>query len=220
VRRSFPRLVATLLALLPIAGCTTASKLDLPRVLTAGRDGWQHPERVVEALELAPGERVAEIGAGSGYWLPWLSEAVGPDGRVFAVEVEPALVEARRERVAREQLDNVEVILGRYEDPLLPDGEVDVAMTSLTYHHIEERPAYFARLRDDLSPRGRVAHLDGRDDLPIPFRWLASRGHSTDPEAMRAEMQEAGYRRVSLFDFLPMETVSVFVPDALATTSR
>jgi SAM-dependent methyltransferase len=220
VRRSFPRLVATLLALLPIAGCTTASKLDLPRVLTAGRDGWQHPERVVEALELAPGERVAEIGAGSGYWLPWLSEAVGPDGRVFAVEVEPALVEALRERVAREQLDNVEVILGRYEDPLLPDGEVDVAMTSLTYHHIEERPAYFGRLRGDLSPRGRDAHLDGRDDLPIPFRWLASRGHSTDPEAMRAEMQEAGYRRVSLFDFLPMETVSVFVPDALETTSR
>jgi len=215
-RPAFP-----LIALLLLSGCSTASKLDLPRVLTSGRDGWQHPERVIEALGVGPGERVAEIGAGSGYWLPWLSDAVGPEGRVFAVEVESDLVEALRERVDQEELDNVEVILGRYEDPLLPDGEVDVALTSLTYHHIEERTAYFARLREDLSPRGRVAHLDGRDDLPIPFRWLASRGHSTNPEAMRAEMQEAGYRRAAFFDFLPMETVSVFVPgDGLATTAR
>ena len=129
---SHPRfLIAISLALL-FAAC----KIDLIRVATAGRDGWQHPERVIEALAIRPGDFVAEIGAGEGYWIPWLSHAVGPTGRVDAVDVEDEPVAALRERVEREQLTNVEVVLAEYDDPLLPDGEIDVAIPSLTYHHI------------------------------------------------------------------------------------
>jgi ubiquinone/menaquinone biosynthesis C-methylase UbiE len=155
---------------------------------------------------------VAEIGAGSGYWLPWLAEAVGADGRVYAVEVDDALVAKLSERVARDALENVVVVRGQFEDPKLPDGEIDVAMTSLTYHHIDDRVAYFRRLQVDLSPRGRVAHLDDRHDIPPPIRWFQASGHWTEPAAMRAEMAEAGYRRVEEFDFLPMQSFQVFVP--------
>ncbi len=201
------------------SGCGTLSKIDILRVVTSGRDGWQHPDRVVEAIGLKPGDTVAEIGAGSGYWLVRLSEAVGEHGRVYAVEVENELVEELRSFVAERELSNIVVVLGRYEDPLLPDASIDVAMTSLTYHHIEDRPEYFTALHQDLSPRGRVVHLDGRDDLPIPFRWLASKGHWSNIDAMNNEMRSAGYQRVTSFDFLPMESLQVFSPDAEDLTS-
>jgi len=202
------------LALLTFAcGCSTLDRLDLGRVLTSGRDGWQHPDRVIAALDLKPGDRVAEIGAGDGYWLPRLAEAVGAEGRVYAVEVDDDLVAELEERVAREGLDNVVVVRGRLEDPGLPDGEIDLAMTCLTYHHIQDRPAYFERLRVDLKPRGRVVHLDDRDDAPPPFRWLQSTGHWSDPASLREEMVVAGYRRVEEFDFLPLQSFQIFVAE-------
>jgi len=87
-----------------------------------------------------------------------------------------------------------------------------VAMTSNTYHHIDERADYFRRLAVDLAPHGRVVHLDDRDDVPAPFRWLQSSGHWTRPEAMDSAMSEAGYERVESFDFLPIQSFQVYVP--------
>lgn len=215
------RTITCVLMLTLASGCSTWSRIDLTALLTGGRDGWQHPARVVEALALENGDRVAEIGAGSGYWLPWLSEAVGPTGRVYAVEVEGDLVEALEARVAREGLANVTVVLGRYEDPELPDASIDLALTCLTYHHIEERSDYFRRLRSDLSDGGRVAHLDDRPDVPPPFRWFQSEGHWSDPEAVRLEMAEAGYRLVAEHDFLPLQSFLVFAPSQpIAGASR
>ncbi|MEN8181641.1 MAG: methyltransferase domain-containing protein [Myxococcota bacterium] len=202
------------------SGCTLLSRVDLGRLVTSGRDGWQHPEQVITALELEPGDRVAEIGAGDGYWLPWLSEAVGPEGRVYAVEVDDEKIETLHQRVADEALANVVVVRGQYEDPELPDAEIDLAMTCLTYHHIEDRPSYFARLRTDLSRRGRVAHLDDRHDVPPPFRWLQGSGHWSDPEAIRAEMEQAGYERIAGFDFLPLQSFQVFEPAPIEEARR
>jgi ubiquinone/menaquinone biosynthesis C-methylase UbiE len=197
-------------------GCGSFAKIDLGRVITSGRDGWQRPERVIESLAIRPGERVAEIGAGDGYWLPWLSDAVGPSGRVYAVEVEDELVAELRERVERGRLQNVVVVRGGYEDPELPDGEIDLALTCLTYHHIENRPDYFRRLQRDLSPRGRVAHLDDRPDVGWPIRWFQSSGHWSEPAAVRAEMASAGYRQVTEFDFLPAQSFQIFAPTKTA----
>ncbi len=204
-------LVVTLAAL-GCAACAPLGRVDLPRLVVSGRDGFQHPARVVEALDLAPGDRVAEIGAGDGYWLPWLSEAVGPEGLVYAVEVEDEKVAALEERVDREGLANVVVVRGDFDDPELPDGDIDLAMTCLTYHHIEDRPAYFRRLQGDLSSRGRVAHLDDRHDVSPPIRWLQTSGHWSDPAEVRREMAEAGYQLDASFDFLPVQSFQVFVP--------
>ena len=206
------RITSLLLLLAVASGCSQLGKTDVGRVLTSGRDGWQHPEQVIESLNLAPGDRVAEIGAGDGYWLPWLSEAVGPAGRVYAVEVDAAKIARLQEKVTSEDLGNVVVVLGAYEDPELPDGTIDLAMTCLTYHHIEARELYFQRLRSDLSPRGRVAHLDDRHDVPRPLKWLQTSGHWSDPEAIRIEMGQAGYRPTDSFDFLPLQSFQVFVP--------
>jgi SAM-dependent methyltransferase len=213
-RLLFLALLISLIAFLCIStGCSTVGKMDLSRVATSGRDGWQLPDQVVAALDLQPGDRVAEIGAGGGYWLPWLSEAVGSEGRVYVVEVDDDLVAELSERVARDELLNVVVIRGQLEDPELPDGEIDVALTSNTYHHIDDRAVYFRKLQVDLSSRGRVAHVDDRHDVPPPIRWLQGSGHWTEPESMRAEMTEAGYVTVEQFDFLPMQSFQIFVPN-------
>lgn len=210
--------IVVALALLAVAtGCNTVSKMDLGRVITSGRDGWQHPEEVIQALNLQPGERVAEIGAGKGYWVPWLSQAVGPEGVVYAVEVTDELVDQLHARAAREGWTNVVVVRGEFDDPQLPDRGIDLAMTSQTYHHIENPIDYFRKLEADLRPHGRVAQLDDRHDVPIPIRWLQSRGHWTDPAVLRAEMEKAGYRSVEAFDFLPLQSLQIFVPDVDGT---
>ena len=192
------------------AGCSGLAQVDVGRVLTSGRDGWQFPEKVIESLEIRPGDHVAEIGAGSGYWLPWLSEAVGQDGRVYAVEVEQELVSDLEVFVAENDLRNVEVILGDYDDPRLPDASIDLAITVLTYHHIENRPAYFRGLQRDLRPKGRVAHLDDRPDSPAPISWFQGEGHWSDPSAIVLEMTSAGYEKEAAFDYLPAQSFQIF----------
>jgi len=200
-------------------GCSGLAKVDVGTLITSGRDGWQHPERVIESLEIQPGDRVAEIGAGGGYWLRWLSDAVGPDGRVYAVEVDAELVAELEELVADEELGNVEVVFGAYDDPRLPDGEIDLAMTCLTYHHIEDRIDYFEKLRADLRPGGRVAHLDDRPDSPAPISWFQGEGHWTDPSLIDSEMGAAGYTSTSEFDFLPAQSFQIFSPHGTSEPS-
>jgi predicted methyltransferase len=187
------------------------SKVDLWRLITSWRDGYQRPEMVIDALDIRSSATVAEIGAGEGYWLPWLSKAVGREGKVYAIEVEADKVEALRQLADDEGFGNVEVVLGRYDDPLLPDASVDLVITSKTYHHIEERVAYFRRLRGDLAPGGRVAHLDDRPDLPFPLSWITA-GHTSDPAMIEEEMTEAGYRRLSEYDFIYTQSFLVYGP--------
>ena len=197
---------------LSLMACTGVSQINYWQVLTSGRDGWQRPAQVVESLGIAPGDVVADIGAGDGYFIPWFSKAVGPEGRVYAVEVKDEQIRELEERVQREGLRNVKVVRGAFEDPHLPDGETDLIFTCNTYHHIEDRPGYFARLRTDLSTKGRVAHLDERDDVVGFLRLFQSGGHWSDVEEMRREMNEAGYRRVEQLDFLPTQSFQVFAP--------
>ena len=208
----------SLLLALAFLGC--GGKVDLLRVATSGRDGWQHPERVVQSLEIRSGDRVADIGAGDGYFLPWLSEAVGPTGRVYAVEVDAEKIDSLHATVQREGLENVEVVLGEFHDPLLPDEKIDLVLTCLTYHHIDDRIAYFARVRTDLSPRGRVAHLDDRDDLTGITGWMVTQDHWSNVDQMVAEMAEAGYQLVAGYDYLLTQSFQIFAPDASPATGH
>jgi ubiquinone/menaquinone biosynthesis C-methylase UbiE len=175
-----------------LGGCNGLSKLDWT---TLGRASWQRPEDVVRALDLRPGDRVADLGAGEGYFLPYLSEAVGSQGRVFAVEVESELAEQLEAQFA--DGDNVEVVLGRTDDPQLPDGSIDLALIVNTYHHIEDRPAYFTRLKRDLSASGRVAIIDPDADLGGVLSLFLDDGHDSS----------------ACHDFLAVQVFEVFAPE-------
>jgi precorrin-6B methylase 2 len=202
-------IVLAAVLLLCVAVALVASdlhKMDFGRLFQ--RAGWQLPERVLEALEIRAGDRVADIGAGDGYFTFRFAEALAPAGRVFAVEVDDERIETLRKEALERGASNVTVIEGDLDDPLLPDGKVDLVFLCNAYHHIEGRTTYFDRLRQDLAAGGRVAILDLK--LSPLVRLLAPAGHWTPLETMREEMKEAGYRMDESFDFLPVQSFAVF----------
>lgn len=130
------------------------------------RHEWQKPDELVALMELRPGAVVADLGAGTGYFLSHLSEAVGTHGRVIALDVEPAMVEHMQQRIAREGLDNVEARTIGTDAPGLADASVDAILIVDTWHHIAEREAYAAKLRAALKPGGTVWVVDFTLDAP------------------------------------------------------
>ena len=171
-----------------------------------GRDGWQQPDRVIEALDLRPGARVADLGAGGGYFTFRLADAVGPEGRVLAVDIDADMTRHLAERARQEGRGNVEVILARHDDPLLPEAGVDLIFTVNTYHHIEDRSAYFARAARSLAPGGRVAVIEYRPEGL--FQRIFP--HATLADVIRREMESAGYRLEEQHDFLDRQSFLVF----------
>jgi len=171
-----------------------------------GRDEWQQPERVVAALEIRPGERVADLGAGGGYFTFRLADAVGPEGTVYAVDVDPEMVAYLRERARDEGRANVVPVLAASDDPKLPEA-VDLIFCANTYHHLKDRSAYFAGVAGDLRPGGRIAivELSG-----VGFFHRLVSGHSTAASVIRSEMEAAGYREVEHHDFLSRQSFLIF----------
>jgi ubiquinone/menaquinone biosynthesis C-methylase UbiE len=172
------------------------------------RDEWQQPEKVIAALKIQPGATVADLGSGGGYFTFRLAEAVGPTGKVYAVDIDRDMVELIAERATKEGRSNVEVILARPEDPSLPEAGVDLIFTSNTYHHIEDRVAYFAKIRKYLRRNGQVAiiEFDRRGWLEGLLR------HYTPSEFIKREMEQAGYTLQNEFDFLNRQSFLIFVP--------
>jgi ubiquinone/menaquinone biosynthesis C-methylase UbiE len=198
-----PTVVLTLAVLL--SGCSGVTRLDFA---SWGRAIWQRPEDVIRALALPPGAKVADIGAGKGYFVPYLSDAVGKGGRVYAVEVEADLTQAMESRFA--DASNVEVVLGGFEDPLLPDGQIDLVLIVNTYHHIEDRELYFRKLLADLAPEGRVAVIEPDAELTGILGLFVEDGHGGRVSDVEREMREAGYRRIESIDLLPIQIFAIF----------
>lgn len=171
------------------------------------RDAWQKPEVLVGALDLRPGDVVADIGAGTGYFNRHLAEAVGPEGKVIAVDVEPGFVTHMTERAAAEGTPQVEARLGGYDDPKLADREVDVILLVDTYHHIDDRTDYFRRVAGALRPGGRLIVVDFRDgELPVG----PPPGHKIPASKVRAELSQAAWVHAESLDVLPYQYVEVF----------
>ena len=170
------------------------------------REAWQLPARVIEALALSPTASIADIGAGTGYFSIRLAKAV-PRGLVYAVDIEPAMLEHVRKRSAAEHLANVVTVQASGTSPTLPKP-VDVVIVVDTYHHLPSRPTYFSDLRKSLAPGGRVAIIDFRKDAPEgpppEFRFEA--------DQIVGEMAQAGYRLDARHDFLPRQHFLVFSP--------
>ncbi len=173
------------------------------------RDRWQHPARVIQALGIRPGHHVADLGAGGGYFTFRLADAVGSSGRVYAVDIDADMVQYVAERAEVAGHRNIETVLAVPADTHLPEGGVDLVFTCNTYHHLEDRPAYFARLKRILRPGGRVAIIDYNQNSFLP--WLV--GHISPSDVVRTELAAAGYRVEQEYDFLPKQTFVVFAKD-------
>lgn len=159
------------------------------------RDEWQQPDKVVAALAIAPGMTVADVGAGTGYFEARLAAAVGPTGRVLAIDVEPDMVRYLGERAKREGTPQVEPLLATADDAKLAPNSVDRIVVVDTWHHVPSRESYAKKLAAALRPGGFV--------LVVDFTLETRRGppptHRLAPEAVRAELEGAGLR-VSVVD--------------------
>ncbi|MGH0037663.1 MAG: class I SAM-dependent methyltransferase [Myxococcota bacterium] len=198
-------LVALLAGSLLALGCG-----QLKRALYApdDRDEWQMPDRVIAALAIPPGSRVADIGAGGGYFTFPLADAVGPEGRVYAVDIDTEMLDYIATRAQEEGRSNVETRVAGAQDANLPDASIDLVFTSNTYHHLSDRVAYFRRLRSDLALGGRVAIVEF-EETGWFSRWF---GHNTDPEIIRQELADAGYTLLAAHDFLPRQSFTLYAP--------
>lgn len=171
------------------------------------RDAWQQPEAVLAALALPPDAILADIGSATGYFSLRLAKAL-PKGWVYGVDIESAMVDYLKRRVARERIANVTPVLGAFDDARLPKP-VDVALMVNTYHHIEGRSAYFSKLRASLKPGGRVAIIEFRQDSPLgpPHQLRLS------AEDIAREMKAAGFGPPVRHDFLKEQHFLVFSPE-------
>lgn len=130
------------------------------------RAAWQRPERLVEALGLRPGDVVCDVGAGPGYLALRLARAVGPGGTVFAIDVEPRMVEALRHRAREAGVANVKPILARGERGALPPRPCDLILVVNTFHHFPDGAAYLRALAGRLAPGGRIVNVDFHRNAP------------------------------------------------------
>jgi arsenite methyltransferase len=181
-----------------------------------GRDRWQQPDRVVAELGLRPGDRVADIGAGGGYFTFRLARAVGPTGVVYAVDTDRDLPQALAAEAAGQGLANVVAVRADPDDPGLPEP-VDLGFLVNAYHHLPDRQAWFARLAGQVKPGGRVAVVEARPSAGL----LRVFGHATPPGTIRSEVEAAGWAVVAEHAFLPRQSFLVFErPAGRSTASR
>jgi len=167
---------------------------------------WQNPNAVVDSLRIRTRQRIADIGAGTGYFNSLFADAVGLGGRVYAVEIVPELVEYMRERAVLDQTPQVVCVLGTPSDPCLPDS-LDLVFLCNTYRYLDGRRAYFARVREHLALDGRVAIIDYRESKRDTSGWRLPARRVIE------EMGTAGFELVDEFGFLRKQYFLVFGKD-------
>ena len=171
------------------------------------RDEWQMPGRVIDALALAPGQAVADIGAGTGYFTVRLARSAARP-TVYAVDIEKAMVDYVRQRAAKEGLKQVVAVQASASSANLPEP-VDVVLVVDTYHHIPDRPVYFRELRKSMKPAARLAIIDFRKGAPSgppeEFRFT--------PEEITAELKQAGFSLQAQHGFLPRQLFLIYRVD-------
>jgi ubiquinone/menaquinone biosynthesis C-methylase UbiE len=187
------------------------SKLTL--LESPDRDIWQKPDQIMDALGIADGSKVADIGAGGGYFTVRLARRVGPNGVVWAEDVQPEMLEAIKRRVAKDvakDIRNVVPVEGTSSDPMLPAGSLDAVLVLETYQEVQlgGSPLLFLQnIRAALRPGGRVGIIDYKKDGGGP----GPDGPRPDPETVISVAEQAGLRLLKRETFLPFQFFLIFV---------
>ncbi|MGA8893132.1 MAG: methyltransferase domain-containing protein, partial [Anaeromyxobacteraceae bacterium] len=153
------------------------------------REAWQKPDALVAALGLRPGDVACDVGAGTGYLALRLARAVGSGGAVYAIDVEPRMIEALSARVRETGIGNVHPILARPGRLALPPRRCQVILVVNTFHHFADGPGYLRRLAGRVAPGGRIVVVDfHRRELPVG----PPPGHKLAREEVVAAARRAG----------------------------
>jgi SAM-dependent methyltransferase len=186
-----------------VMGHEAAGWLERPE-----RDKEEQPTRLLDALKLKPGDVVADIGAGSGYFTFRIAKRIGPRGKVLAVDIQPEMLAIIREKMKARNLGNVEPILGTDSDPKLPAGAVDLILMVDVYHEFAYPWEMTQALIRSLKPGGgRLVFVEYRLEDPQVLIKLV---HKMTEKQVRKEMEPHPVRWVETLDILPRQHIIVF----------
>jgi len=176
------------------------------------RDDAGEPRQLVRLLGIKSGMTVADIGAGSGYYVVRLSPIVGPRGRIIAEDVVPEYLQSLRKRVRDLGLQNVTIGLGEPHDPKLPVGSLDIAILVHMYHEIAQPYALLYNLVPALKPGARVGIVDA---------YGPTSEHGTPPSLLRCEFAAVGYREISLDRLTRSDAyLAIFAPPTVTSRTQ
>jgi len=173
------------------------------------RDAWQRPDQIMDALQLGENSVVADLGAGGGWFTVRLARHVGPNGHVYAEDIQPQMIDAIDRRMQREHLNNVTTMLGTADDPKLPAGALDAVLIVDAYHEIEHPATLLRNLRTSLKPTGVVAIVNFKKDGGGPGPSMEER---VEPERVIADAHAAGLELRKRENFLRYQYMLIFGP--------
>jgi len=216
IKRSI-RLICVSVLIISAASGLCSSHQDLKQKLRdRDRDRWmwQLPRQVMDKIGVQPGMVVADVGAGDGYFSIYLAKRVGKTGKVFANDIDEKALGVLKERCRWENIENVTIIKGKPDDPLLPEAEIDLALLVNVIQQIENLPLFFGRLKKSLKPGGVIVIIQWDADkmvaehpgLDSDFRAEFSQQNTL------AMIDKAGLDVISTETFLPVQNIYICRP--------
>jgi ubiquinone/menaquinone biosynthesis C-methylase UbiE len=194
----------------PISGrryAQTMSYLGADWLDRSERVQEEEPDVALDAIKLVVGSTVADVGAGSGYMTVRMAKRVGPTGKVYANDIQPQMLSMLRQRLDKEKIANVELVLGGYDDPKLPANTIDLILMVDVYHEFSEPQKMLRRMRDSLKTGARLVLLEYRKEDPsIPIRP----DHKMSVAEAKMEVEAEGFTLSSVDERLPRQHILVF----------
>lgn len=171
------------------------------------RELEEMPDTALDAIGVRPGMVIADVGAGVGYFSIRMAKRVGPDGKVFANDVQPEMLTMLRERAAKARVNNIETVLGTEADPKLPRGAMDIILLVDVYHEFSQPQSMLRKLKASLKPDGRLVLLEYRKEDPrIPIRPE----HKMSVAEVKAELSAEGLQFDKVIEDLPRQHILIF----------
>ena len=171
------------------------------------RESEESPDAALDAIGIRKGSAVADIGAGVGYFTWRMAERTGPEGKVYANDIQPAMLELLKKNIAERGLHNVETVLGTVDDPRLPAGKIDLVLLVDVYHEFSQPQKMLQKIRQSLKPDGRLVLLEYRKEDPkVPIRLE----HKMTVAEVKAEIEPEGYHFEKSLENLPRQHILIF----------
>jgi SAM-dependent methyltransferase len=173
------------------------------------REEEEAPEKALDAIGIQEGMVIADVGCGTGYFTRRMAKRTGATGKVYGVDIQPRMIEALRKNLAEAGITNVEGIVSKPDDPLLPAGAVDLILMVDVYHEFGNPQVMLRKMRDSLKATGRMVLLEYRKEDPkVPIRFE----HKMTVAEAKAEIEAEGFRLDKVISTLPRQHILVFVP--------
>jgi ubiquinone/menaquinone biosynthesis C-methylase UbiE len=180
-----------------------------PWLMRTSRDREEDCRTMMKMLKLKPGQMVCDMGCGNGFYTLRMAKAVGPEGQVYAVDIQPEMLSLLEKRAQAGKLKNIKPILGTLVDPKLPTGELDLILLVDVYHEFSHPVHMLKAMRKALKPHGRLALVEFRlEDPEVPIKLL----HKMSKEQILKELPPNGFKLVEEYDELPWQHLMFFEP--------